>query len=118
MATTLFADIDITVTTPQYVFVVSGVAHFTPKAPSRLAPVYALEAPRMLALVVVLQFGEYLVDSRKSLMRKDVWWCIPRHDLFCALFDAVDVGRCTVAVLPIDAADVAKFCTTETSLES
>jgi hypothetical protein len=61
IAATLLADVDIAETALQDIFPVPRIAHLTPKAPSRLTPVNALELPRMLALVIVLQLGENLV---------------------------------------------------------
>jgi hypothetical protein len=89
IATTLLADVDVAKAALQDVFPVSRVAHFTPKAPSRLTPVNALKSSRMFTLVIVLQLGEYLVETFEPLLKRDIRRCVPLHNLFCALFDAI-----------------------------
>jgi hypothetical protein len=54
VTTTILANIDVTTTALQDVFVVTGIAHFTPETPSGTARKDALETPRMLAFMVVL----------------------------------------------------------------
>jgi hypothetical protein len=93
------------------------VAHFTPEAPTWLIRVDTLKSSRMLALVIVLQFGEHLVEAYQSFMGKNIGRCIPVHNLICALFDAINVGRRAFAVLPVYAADITELCATFASLK-
>jgi hypothetical protein len=88
------------------------VAHLAPETASGRTSNYALETARMLALVIVLQFGEDLVESFASLLREDIRWCISCHNLFRSLFDSVDVSCLATAILPFDTADIAELCAT------
>jgi hypothetical protein len=88
------------------------VAHLTPEATTRPIPVDTLKRRRMLALVIVLQFGEHLVETYQSFMGKNIGRCIPVHNLICALFDAINVGRRAVAIFPVYAANITDLCAT------
>jgi len=112
--TTLFAHIYVTPAALQDILVVSNIAHLALEAPPRPVPVDALKTPRMFTLVVVLELRKYLADALQPLLRENVRWCVSLHNFFCALLDAVDIGCCTVAVLPIRTTYVAKFGATET----
>jgi len=67
------------------------------------------KSARMLTLVIVLQFGEDLIDSCTPLIEGKVERCVPCNDLFGSLFHTVDVSRWAAAVLPLDAAHITEF---------
>jgi hypothetical protein len=93
----------------------TSITHLTTEASPRSVPGDALKAPRMFALVVVLELRKHLAETLQPLLREDVRRCVSLHNLFCALFYAIDIGCCTVAVLPICTTHVAEFGATETS---
>jgi hypothetical protein len=51
---TLFADIDEAMTALQDILVVPGIAHLASEAPTRRAPMDALESARVLTFVIIL----------------------------------------------------------------
>ena len=114
-ATAFLTDVDVATAALQNISVVAGVAHFAPKATSRRAPIYTLEATRMLAFVVLLQFFKDLVIHCASLTRGNVGWCISSHNLLGSLFDPFDVSCCTPAFLPLSAAYIAELCAADAS---
>jgi hypothetical protein len=115
MATAFLTDVNVATAALQNILVVASVAHFAPKATSRRAPVYALEATRMLAFVVVLQFFKDLIKHCESLMRANVGWCISSHNLLGSLFDPFNVSCGTPAILPLNAAYIAELCVANAS---
>jgi hypothetical protein len=111
---TILADVHVAAAALQDILVVSCLAHFTLKAPPRPVRKDALKTTGVLALVVVLEVSEDLVDACASLVGEHVCRCVSVDDFLRALFDAVDVGGCTVAIFPVYAADVAEFCFADT----
>jgi hypothetical protein len=89
---------------------VSGSTHLASEAPPRRAIGDALKAPRVLALVVLLELVADLTDSSNPLARQYIRSRISVHDLFGSLFDTVDVGGLACAFLPTYTTNVAEFC--------
>jgi hypothetical protein len=115
IAATLLADVDEAKAALQDISPVARVAHFTPEASSRCTPFNALELPRMLALVIVSQLGENVVETFPPLMRENIGWCISCHNFFRTLFDAIYVCSRTITMLPIHAADITELGATSAS---
>jgi hypothetical protein len=109
IATAFLANVDETTTALRDVPVMPCVTHLAPEASSRLPKVDTLEAARVFAFVVISKLGEDLVDSFAPLVREEIGRRISLHNLFGALFNAVDVCGRAGAGLPRGTADVAEF---------
>jgi hypothetical protein len=59
---TILAHVDIAMATLQDIFVVPIITKLTTEAPSRCADGDAFELSRILALVILLEFGEDSID--------------------------------------------------------
>lgn len=116
--TALFADVYVATAALQNILVMTGIAHLAPEASTRFVPVDALKAPRMLALVVFLQFRENLAEALQPLLGEYVCWHISLHNFFCAFFDAIDIGWRAITVFPIHTTYVAELRATDASLQN
>jgi hypothetical protein len=77
VAATLLADAHEAMAALCNVFSMLCVAHITPEAPMWPIPVDTLKPSRMLALVIVLQYGEHLVEMYQSFMGKNFGAVLP-----------------------------------------
>lgn len=109
VATTSLANIHITVATLQDILVVTSIAHLAAKSSARRPRIDALEAARVLALVIFLELCEHLVDTSTSLIREHVWPCISIDDFLRSFFDAIRISVWTATLLPASTADVAEL---------
>lgn len=100
VATAVLADVDIAAAALQDVLVMACIAHLASETSPGRAMEDALEAPRMLAFMIVLQFGGDPVNILTPHIRKYVRFSVSVHDLFCTLYDTIGVCCTATAFLP------------------
>lgn len=111
VATAVFADVNIAVAALQDILIMARVTHLASEAPPRPVMEDALKDWRMLAFMIVLQFGEDPVNTLTPLTRKYVWSRISIYDLFGALFNTMKICCSASALLPTHTTNVAELCT-------
>ena len=74
----------------------------------------ALKAARMNALMMIFELCAYFTDSTTALRTRQTWR-ISIDNFFGSLYKPVFIGLGASAVLPLDTANIAKFCLASTS---